>query len=259
MNPYTQDAIIPIYITLQYDFYFLKFPVNPESIKKERASNSNKNKIEGIGEVSDPTTPDLAKIVIESFFWYDMNAIMGVNPTPPSMYVTWLERWQKSKKPANLIVTRLNYSMQVTCENFVHWVNAGEEKDVYFTLELQEYRPHAAKKLGFVENKNLLQSLQEIKNLAFPPVLVDIPRPSRHSILKKSFTNPYTVKKNETLMTIAKKITGSSDNWKELYDKNKIDLGNVYVSDNEIPMGTKLTLPDSWVNDKSYNIIQGEL
>lgn len=259
MNPYFQDEVIPIYITLQYDFYFLKFPVNPESLRKERASNSNKTKIEGLGEVSDPNTPDLAKITIESFFWHDANVIKGINPTPPSMYVTWLERWQKSKKPANLIVTRLNYSMKVTCENFNHWVTAGEEKDVYFTLELLEYRPHAAKKLGIVKDKNLLQKIQEIQDLIFPPVLVDIPRPPRASISKKSFPNPYIVKKYETLMTVAKKITGSSENWKGLYDKNKVDLGNIYESGADIPSGTKLILPDDWVSNKSYNIAQGEL
>lgn len=250
MNTYEQNSTIPIYITLQYDYYTLKFPINPESIKKEIPSNSESQEVEGIGQVSVPKTPNLARITIESFFWQDVNML------PSSMYVIWLERWQKSKKPANLIVTRLNYSMQVTCENFSHWINAGEEEDIYFTLELQEYRPHGAKRLGVKTNKTLLQNLKDAKDLLTSPILFDIPRPSRNSSNKKTFRNPYTVGKNETLQSITKKITGSTDDWNSLYSENKIELGNIFNNGSDIPSGTKLKLPDSWVNNSSYNIVQ---
>ena len=250
MNTYVQDSTIPIYIFLSYDFYTLKFPVNPESIKKEIPSNSHIEEVEGIGQVSTQKTPELARITIESFFWQDVNLL------PSAMYVTWLERWQKSKKPANLIVTRLNYSMQVTCENFIHWINAGEEKDIYFSLELLEYRPHTAKKLNAKTNKTLLQGLKDLKELTFNPILIDTPRPSRNSSNKKSYSNPYTVQENETLLSITKKITGSTDDWKSLYDENKVELGDIYESESDISSGTKLKLPDNWVNNSSYNIVQ---
>lgn len=250
MDIYAQDTTIPIYIILQYDWYVLKFPVNPESIKKEIGSSSTTEEIEGIGQISVPKKPDLARITIESFFWQDINLL------PSFMYVSWLEAWQKSKKPAKLIVTRLNYSMEVTCESFTHWINAGEEKDIYFSLELQEYRPHGAKKLGAKTNKTLMQRYKEIEGLAYSPVLVDIPRPTRKSSSKKTFTNPYTVLKNETLTTITKKITGSTDDWELLYKENKETLSNIFESADTIPEGTKLTLPDDWVNNSSYNIVR---
>ena len=250
MNTYTQDKDMPIYITLSYDYFFLKFPVNPESIKKEIASTAITEDVEGIGQVSTTKKPNLARITIESFFWQDVNLV------PSSMYVTWLERWQKSGKPATLIVTRLNYSMQVTCENFIHWINGGEETDIYFTLDLLEYRPHGAKKLGIVTNKKLLQKIKDDKELISNPILFDTPRPSRISSSKKTFSNPYTVLKNETLQTVTKKITGSTDDWKSLYDENKVEIGNILNDGSEIPSGTKLKLPDSWVNDSSYGIIQ---
>lgn len=256
MNSYIQDTI-PIYITLSYDHYFLKFPINPESIRKEIGSASNTAEIEGLGQVSLPKTPDLARITIESFFWHETNSILGFNLTPAFMYVNWLEKWQKSKKPANLIVTRLNYSMQVTCENFSHEIRAGEEEDVYYTLELQEYRPHKAKKIGISDDETLLQKIQNITGEAFSPVLVDIPLPTRNSTRKKSYTNPYICAKNETLCTITKKITGSSDDWKSLYDENKSELGDMLEDGDNITESTKLTLPQSWVDNSSYNIIQG--
>lgn len=248
MNTYEQDETIPIYIILQYGYYTLKFPINPDNLTKDIPSESETVNIEGLGEVSIPTKPKLAKISINSFFWHQNNLV------PASQYVTWLEKWQASKKPANLIVTRLNYSMQVTCENFKHWINAGEEKDVYFELQLQEYRPYGARKLNNVKNKTILQKLKDVKELLTSPILVEIPRPTRSSTLKAEITNPYTTKPNETLITITKSITGTSDEWKLLYDENKKKIGDLIENSNEIPEGTKLTLPNKWVEDSSYNI-----
>ena len=68
--------------------------------------------------------------------------------------------------------------------------------------------------------------------------------------------NPYTTKANETLTSITKKITGSTDDWKLLYKENKTTLGDVFESSDTIPEGTKLTLPKDWVNNSSYNIVQ---
>ena len=259
MDTYVQDTVIPIYIILQYDWYVLKFPVNPESIKKEIGSSSTTEEIEGIGQISVPKKPDLARITIESFFWQTNPNTYGdsvLSSVQSSMYVAWLEAWQKSKKPAKLIVTRLNYSMEVTCESFTHWINAGEEKDIYFTLELQEYRPHGAKKLGAKTNETLMQRYKKIEGFAYSPVLVEIPRPTRNSSSKKTFTNPYTVLENETLTTITKKITGSTDDWELLYKENKETLGEIFEESDSIPTGTKLVLPDEWVNNSSYNIVQ---
>lgn len=248
MNTYKQDLTIPIYIFLQYEHYVLKFPINPESIKKEIPSPSTTTAVEGLGEVSQPQTPGLARITIESFFWQSVNLV------PSSFYILWLEKWQKSKKPANLIVTRLNYCMQVSCERFDHWINGGEEEDIYFTLELKEYRPHGAKRLKKTTNKSVLQSLQALKDLAVLPVLLDIPRPSRNSSTKMSFVNPYETKEGETISSITKKITGKTDDWKSLYDENRGILGDIFSEGREIDAGTKLTLPQSWVQNKAYRI-----
>lgn len=253
MNTYKQDDKIPIYIILQYSYHLLKFPINPDSLKKETSSESNTVEIEGLGEVSTPKKPGLSRITIESFFWQHVNLV------PSAFYVMWLEKWQKTKKPANLIVTRLNYSMQVTCERFDHWIKAGEEQDIYFNLELKEYRPHGAKKLKKNTNPGLLQTLQNVKDLLTPPILVDIPRPSRKKSSKKEYTNPYICGVNETLSTISRKITGESQNWKELYDANKTLLGDMFLERGQIDEGTKLTLLDTWVNNAAYNIVPGGL
>lgn len=245
MNTYIQDDIIPIYMILQYGLNVMKFPINPEQLKKIIPSNSKTTEVEDIGEISVPTTPKLAEITINSFFWQDVNLV------PSSAYVEWLERWQRSKKPALLIVTRLNFSMFVTCEELSHWINAGEDKDIYFELKIKEYRPHSARKL--TSKPSLLKKIRDTLD-EIPIVLFDIPRPTRSNITKESIINPYVVKEHETLTTITKKITGDSSNWDSLYEENKKELSDIIMESSEIPSGTKLTLPDDWISNESYGI-----
>lgn len=252
MELYKQDTLIPIYITLTYDKWkTLKVPINPEVLKKVIPSSSETVNIVGLGEVSVPQTPKLAEMTIDSFFWQELSTLV-----PPALYVNWLEEWQKSKKPAFMVVTRFNFSMWVTCENFEHWINAGEEEDVYYTLSLKEYRHYGAKKIKGSTNRKLITAINNVMNavgkFAGYTVCVDIPRPSRVSN-KEVINNPYTVQKNDTVTSITKKITGSDENWKELYIENKEIIGDSLRDG--LVVGTKLTLPESWVKNSSYNIV----
>ena len=126
-------------------------------------------------------------------------------------------------------------------------------------MSLKEYKQHEAKKLNGSTNQTLLDkvntALEAVGKYAGYSVLIDIPRPSRTSN-KESIHNPYIVKKGDTLSSITKKITGKSENWNDLYLQNKESIGEAIISD-ELVVGTKLTLPDSWVNNKSYNIVNG--
>lgn len=226
---------LPVVISLQYENNFLKFQVNPEKLKKDIPSESNTVDIEGIGQIGIPTYPKLATITISSFFWQDKNIL------PSALYVSWLEKWQKSKKPAKLIVTMLNYSMYVTCEHFWHERRAGEESDIYYELSLQEYRPYGAK---FVNVQNPVDYFEKLINANLDvPILIDIPRPQRTNN-KAKIENPYVVENNETLVLIARAITGKSEDWKKIYENNKEKLGNFISGDEEIPAGTEINVPE---------------
>lgn len=241
MDTYIQDETIPIYISLQYDVNVMKFPINPDHLKVERSSESVTEDIEGLGEIAIPQNPKLARLEISSFFWHQNNL------TPSSFYVAWLRKWQNSKKPANLIVTRLNYSMQVICESFSYDTRAGEEKDVYFDLRLMEYRPYKAKKINDKPSSSLLSKIQSALDLAVPPVLVDIPRPTRSSVLKKKIDNVYEVgPRARTVVAITRLIMGDGEKWKELYDENREVIGDNVTG--ELEDGLKLTLPKSWAS-----------
>lgn len=225
---------IPVLIFLQYESNLLKFQVNPESIGKDIPSKGRNVNIEGLGEINVPQSPSLATMSIKSFFWQDRNLL------PTALYVAWLEKWQRSKKPAKLVITRLNYSMYVTCERFYHEKRAGEENDVYYELELKEYRKYGAKRVSVVESKSWFDKFLAL-DIA-PPILVDIPTSSRQNTMKTG-VNPYITKEGETLASIARKVTGTSSLWKEIYDANKNVLGDIICDFKEIPVGTSLIIP----------------
>lgn len=246
MNTYEQDTTIPIYIMLQYDgLNAMKFPINPETLKVNIDSASTTTNVEGIGEVSVTSNPKLAKLSIASQFWHENNLL------PSFLYVNWIKKWQKSKKPAKLIVTRFNYSMTVTCESFWYETRAGEEEDVYFELSMQEYRPYGARRLNATEAD--LTTLQKLKMLAEEindatlPVLVEIPRPSRSSSSKKTIGETFKVVSGyKTLTTITKKLTGGTKKWQELYNTNQEIFGEAITAYKDLENGTVLTIPKSW-------------
>ena len=244
MNTYAQDETIPIYIFLSYGVNTLKFPINPENLKVDIDSASTTEEIEGLGEISIPTTPRLAKVSISSFFWHRENLL------PPFLYVNWLKKWQASREAAKLIVTRLNYSMLVTCESFSYDLRAGEEKDIYFELSMQEYRPHKAKYLQTVDNAGILQKVASAIDSATLPVLVEIPRPTRGRTTKETVGNVFkTVTGWTTLCAVAKKLTGSTENWKEIFDANQEELGDLICEDGDIPPGTEIKVPQKYVTE----------
>lgn len=258
MNTYEQDELIPIYIFLSYGKNVLKLPINPENLKTDRGSESETEEIEGLGQIGEPSTPKLAKIAINSFFWHEADSM------PAALYVAWIRKWQKSKQPAKLVVTRFNYSMQVTCEYFNYDTRAGEEKDVYYELSLQEYRPYGAKYLRTETNQKLITKVtnwlgktsEQLSDV--PLVLVGLPRPNRNSTLKEEIGNTYTaVSPYLTITAISKKITGSAENWKEIYDENRDIFGDMESETREVKPGTIIKVPSKYVTKSQNTVING--
>lgn len=230
-----------ITISLQYEGQLLTFQINPESINKDIPSSSVNTDVVGLGEIAIPVTPKLASITISSFFWQQYNSF------PVKFYINWIKNWQLSKKPAKLITTILPYTMQVVCESFDYESRAGEESDFYFNLSLKEYRPYGAQMLGIAQAKTLLQKLAGLLDET-PPVLINVPLPIRVSNNAPKYTSPYIVMQGDTLSSITKKITGTTEKWKELYNENKTILAN---NINLEGYNLKLKLPTSWISDNS--------
>lgn len=258
MNTFIQDLKLPIYITLNYDGYkTMKIPLNPEDLTMNIPSANETVNILGLGDVSIPKDPQLRKLTIKSVLWQDINYI------PSSQYILWLKHWQKSKKPANLVITKLNYSMTVICTNFNYSVRAGEEDDIYYELELTEYKDYGAKIINGKTDKLLLNKvLGAIDDYTSSPVLVEIPRPNRGNTMHHLYSerNPYTVSgEGETWNEIGRKFSPSAEGIavseiiQSFIDNNK-EVASDNAENDKIPSGTQLNIPEKLQNKDTVSL-----
>lgn len=197
----------------------LRLPVPPANYGVKTALNNSSFMVEGFGEISFIGKPKLAEIAsIESFFpkqEYSFCQYTGF-PTPMEC-VNLIEKWRLSGNPIRYIITDTLVNILCTIESFEFKEQDGTG-DIYFTLELKEYRLVNAATQQISDTANSL-------NFNAANQLVTATR-----TIDKTVPNTYTVQSGDTLYTIAKKLTGDSTNWSLIYAKNPtVDVTNPAV------------------------------
>lgn len=180
-------------IWLNYEEDEYRFPILPSSFEIQGQQGNTSVTVHSVGEVNLLGNANLKTVEISSFFpaqEYPFCQYIGFD-LDPYVYVKKIENWKEKKYTPRLIITETNINLIVSIENFSYGENDATG-DVYFTLSLKEY-----------------------KNLTYTK------RP-----IKKTKTIKYTVKKGDTLKKIAKAKTGSSSNWKKIYQQNKKVIEN---------------------------------
>lgn len=127
----------------------IKIPVNPEEIEIKHPTDHKTYDVIGVGEIVVPRKPSLKEISWESFFPGDRSAVyVNSGAKVPSYYMKSLESALKKKRVGRLIITRSGvYDTNIKCivSNFEIKDKGGEPKDIYYSLELKEYRSYAPK------------------------------------------------------------------------------------------------------------------
>lgn len=214
-------------IKIQFDKKILTLPVNPENLNPEQSAENEEVNVVGLGNITVKGDVGLRKVTIESFFPSNYSEFYtGVSP---KSCVEFINRIWKSEKIARITTEGLpiNLNMYFVINSFNPDSRAGEEDDVYYNLELQEYIPYGARLINMQGTTNL--GILESTNRTDTKALLD---------------QNYIVISGDSLMTITKKIVSDTSRWTELYQKNKIIIGN---NPNSLTPGTKLVLPESWV------------
>lgn len=212
-------------IRIEFNNQVLTIPVNPEKIEHERGANNETVNIIGLGNIAVKKEISLTKIRLESFFpSTNTDFYTGISP---KNCVNFIDTIWKSDKYGRIISEGLpiNLNMFFVIDNFVYDDRAGEEEDIYYTLEITEFKPYGAKYVKRINNNLIISSTNRVDT---KPLLNQI----------------YTVKKNDSVLSITKQITGTTTRWKELYNENTAVIGN---SPDLLYVGQKLTLPESWV------------
>lgn len=145
----------------------------------------------------------------------------------PIIYLGRLREFKANKKPLRFIVLRPQEdgtelfpgNLLVTLEEYTVNEVAGEEGDFYIDIKLKEYNTIQGKKLVINSNKPNDNGKVQAKE-----------EPQRPT---KEPDKTYTVKKGDTLWTIAQKQLGNGSKWQDIArlnnipNPNKLQVGQV--------------------------------
>ncbi|CEH29464.1 hypothetical protein AM501_06685 [Aneurinibacillus migulanus] len=231
-------STLQFWLSFNNNAEWFQFPVNPPEIRVESGALWNVLSISQSGEISVPGGHPLTRISFSSFFPRDYNGSYCEYPDipKPTDFTDKISRWKETKRPVRFQVvgfggrhTGLNYAMCIT--KFDFWEQAGSPGDIYFTLEMQEYRFITLRPVEAAVSK--ATGVKTILKAASKPI-----RPN-----EKEIPTTYTVKSGDTLTKIAQRMRtqGHKDiDAHKLYAANKKVIGK---NMNLIKPGQVLTIP----------------
>lgn len=113
----------------------------------------------------------------------------------------------------------------MTIRRFEHEERGGQPGDIYYAIELREYR--------FVQ----FERLAERTETAVKSVSIAKLRPDDREI-----PGQYTVRTGDYLIAIAARVYGDSSRWREIYEANRALIG---PNPNVIQPGQTLVIPNA--------------
>lgn len=210
--------ITKIYLSFNNMAECIELPVNPERLSIETKSNHKSYALMNVGEVSVLDYPMGSKVLIESFFPAKSSYFAkGISvPYTPAECVDKIIAWRDSLHPMRLTVTGGAKDLSLPCsiERFDYWENWGEEGDIYFRLELKEYKWY---KLTNVSSANAGSG-----NSGSNGGQSGGNRPT-----ESGTPTTYTVKAGDTLWKICKLYLGDGNKYKEIAALNNISNPNL--------------------------------
>lgn len=198
---------------MAYEFRLNKilFPVTPSKIKIKIKNQNKTINLVNEGEVNVLKNPGLTEIEVGELLLplnkgYPFAMYENGKFLKPKYFLDELEKWKKNKKVITFSLARfapsgksLDFSdtKKVSVEDYTIVEDAEKYgMDICVQINLKEYISWGTKKI--------------IKN-----------NKASSTSSKKNTSKTYTVKKGDTLMSIAKKKLGKSSKWKTLYKLNK--------------------------------------
>ena len=206
----------------------IRFPVVPSSIGVNRSNNIDTQSVLKLGEVPVFNGTSLKTIELSSFFpnqeysFCDYTGFMK-----PYEFSEKIQKWMYEGKPLRIIVTDSPTNMECLIQQF-DTVEQDGTRDLYFTLNLIEYRP--------IKVPNLNNSNANSSNTQ------NTTRPSETNTNTTNQQKSYKVVKGDSLWAIAQKHYGDGSLYTKIKEANKIKYPSLSKS-NVINTNMELIIP----------------
>ena len=203
----------------------IRFPVVPSSIGVNRSNNIDTESAIKLGEVPIFNGTSLKTIEFTSFFPnQEYNFCDYTGFMKPYEFSEKIQKWMYEGKPLRVIVTDSPTNMQCLIQQF-DTVEQDGTRDLYFTLNLLEYRP--------IEVPNLSDSSSSSSsdNLA---------RPSEE--ITNNTQKTHKVVKGDCLWDIAQKYYGKGSLYLKIKEANKTKYPSL-AKNNIIQVKWELIIP----------------
>lgn len=222
-------------LMIQFNGRQLTIPINPEKLSIKREADNTDLDIIGLGKVTRKGEPGLKKFSIESFFpAYNSYYYTGVKPRSCIEFIEEIWNTENTNNNVAKIISNglpIDINMYFVINSFEYDHKAGEEEDIYYNLEIKEYKPYGVKTVN-----TQLSGLASAR--VSSPIIIPQTTPNPEQEVRT-----YTVQSGDCLWNITKASVGDGSRWSELYNLNKEVIGN---NPNLIYPGQVLTLPNGW-------------
>ena len=214
----------------------IRFPVVPSAIGVNRSNNIDTQSVLKLGEVPVFNGTSLKTIELTSFFpnqeysFCDYTGFMK-----PYEFSDKIQKWMYEGKPLRIIVTDSPTNMQCLIQQF-DTVEQDGTRDLYFTLNLLEYRPIEVPNLSNSNQSNNSNSNGSNNNQ-------NTSRPNNKTNTNSSNQQKsYKVVKGDSLWDIAQKHYGNGSLYTKIKEANKTKYPSLSKS-NVISVDMELIIP----------------
>ena len=209
-------------IHIKWNKTSLQLPVLPESFEVTASQNNNTVTIHDFGDINLLGVRTLYEVSFESFFPHMAYDFCICKPDNPYDYIKKIKELFEGNTVIQLIISGTTVNGHFTISSFTY----GQEDrvgDVKYSLTFTEYRkPVSTRKSKASASK----SSSNVKSA------------NGNRIAKKIKSQTYTCKKGDTLQKVSKKLTGTTANWRAIYNQNKKTIG----TSKKLKAGMKLVI-----------------
>lgn len=203
----------------------IRFPVVPPSIGVNRSNNIDTQSVIKLGEVPIFNGTSLKTIEFTSFFPnQEYNFCDYTGFMKPYEFSEKIQKWMYEGKPLRIIVTDSPTNMQCLIQQF-DTVEQDGTRDLYFTLNLLEYRPIEVPSLS---NSNSSSSSDNLT------------RPSEE--ITNNTQKTHKVVKGDCIWDIAQKYYGKGSLYPKIKEANTSKYPSL-AKNNIIYVGMELIVP----------------